>query len=46
MGKVCYISGPCDRRASHVKGCIKRCINEGNDVTSASGMKIVVIFNS
>lgn len=41
-----HISGPCDRRASHVKCCIKRYINEGNDVTSASEMKIVIIFNS
>ncbi|XP_061173638.1 uncharacterized protein LOC133182809 [Saccostrea echinata] len=32
--------GSCDRRASHIKGCIKRYINEGHDVTNATEMKI------
>ncbi|XP_078336937.1 uncharacterized protein LOC111134867 [Crassostrea virginica] len=30
---------PCDRKASHIKSSIKRCINEGNDVLDASQMK-------
>ncbi|CAC5405952.1 unnamed protein product [Mytilus coruscus] len=31
--------GPCDRRASHIKACVRRYINEGHDVTSAEEMK-------
>lgn len=35
------ILGPCDRRASHIKSTIRRYINEGHDVTTASQMKQV-----
>ena len=38
----CFL-GPCDRRASHLKSCIKRYINEGNNVTTAQEMKAVCI---
>lgn len=34
--------GPCDRKASHIKSAIKRCVNEGNDVLDASQMKKVI----
>ena len=33
--------GSCDRKASHIKSCIKRYVNEGNDVLSAEQMKQV-----
>jgi hypothetical protein len=39
-------TGPCNRRASHIKSAIKRYINEGHDVTSAEEMKLVIIFLS
>ncbi|CAC5421974.1 unnamed protein product [Mytilus coruscus] len=31
--------GPCDSRASHIKACVRRYINEGHDVTSAEEME-------
>lgn len=37
---TCF-AGPCDRRASHIKACVRRYINEGHDVTSAEEMKQV-----
>lgn len=36
-----FFTGPCDRRASHVKSIIRRYINEGHDVTTAQQMKEV-----
>ncbi|CAC5390139.1 unnamed protein product [Mytilus coruscus] len=37
--------GPCDRRASHIKACVRRYINEGHDVTSAEEMKQKMVIN-
>ncbi|XP_061190254.1 uncharacterized protein LOC133198128 [Saccostrea echinata] len=34
--------GPCDRRAAHIKGVIRRYINEGHDVTTATQMKLAI----
>ncbi|CAC5390024.1 unnamed protein product [Mytilus coruscus] len=37
--------GSCDRRASHIKACVRRYINEGHDVASADETKQEMAIN-